>query len=386
MRTATPAVTQYVRRRRRRSGARRDEPPRASRASARRHQRAQRQLRHQPAAGEQDAALALALRRRAGRRWPSCVLLGPRGVHPDHRHRLLPEAGREALRAHARRCRPAAAASSTATARCWPPACRRRRCWVDPEGLRGRRRAAQGAGAAAGHDAGRARRSGSTAARNFAWLRRQVDEPLCEQVKALGLQGRAPGARVQAPVPRGRGGGARGRLHQHRGPAARKASSWRFQTQLQGRDGRAPWSRTGSAAWSRTSATRSTRWTAATSSCRSTPRCSSSPTSACATRWPSTSAKAGSVVVLDVQHRRGAGAGQLPELRPRRPRATCSGAQLRNRALTDTFEPGSTMKPFIAALALETGRVTPDTRDPHRAGQHHHQPARRSATRTRTAC
>ncbi len=34
---------------------------------------------------------------------------------------------------------------------------------------------------------------------------------------------------------------------------------------------------------------------------------------------------------------------------------------MRNRALTDTFEPGSTMKPFIAALALESGRVTPDT-------------------------
>ena len=42
-------------------------------------------------------------------------------------------------------------------------------------------------------------------------------------------------------------------------------------------------------------------------------------------------------------------------------RRNLSGAQLRNRALTDTFEPGSTMKPFVAALALETGRVTPDT-------------------------
>jgi cell division protein FtsI (penicillin-binding protein 3) len=34
---------------------------------------------------------------------------------------------------------------------------------------------------------------------------------------------------------------------------------------------------------------------------------------------------------------------------------------LRNRVLTDTFEPGSTMKPFTAALALELGQVRPDT-------------------------
>ncbi|HEX8963802.1 MAG TPA: penicillin-binding protein 2, partial [Rhodocyclaceae bacterium] len=37
------------------------------------------------------------------------------------------------------------------------------------------------------------------------------------------------------------------------------------------------------------------------------------------------------------------------------------GAQLRNRAFTDTFEPGSTMKPFTAALALESGKYHFDT-------------------------
>ncbi|MDP1790847.1 MAG: penicillin-binding protein 2, partial [Methylibium sp.] len=42
-------------------------------------------------------------------------------------------------------------------------------------------------------------------------------------------------------------------------------------------------------------------------------------------------------------------------------RRNLSGAQLRNRALTDTFEPGSTMKPFIIGLALQTGRVSPST-------------------------
>jgi len=50
-------------------------------------------------------------------------------------------------------------------------------------------------------------------------------------------------------------------------------------------------------------------------------------------------------------------------------RRNLSGAQLRNRALTDTFEPGSTMKPFIAAWAMETGRVTPSTVIPTAPGR-----------------
>ena len=42
-------------------------------------------------------------------------------------------------------------------------------------------------------------------------------------------------------------------------------------------------------------------------------------------------------------------------------RERLSGAQLRNRAITDTYEPGSVMKPFTAALALEKGKVRFDT-------------------------
>ncbi len=71
-------------------------------------------------------------------------------------------------------------------------------------------------------------------------------------------------------------------------------------------------------------------------------------------------AKAGSVVVLDVQTGEVLALANFPSYVPGN-RQNLSGAQLRNRALTDTFEPGSTMKPFIAALALETGRVTPST-------------------------
>ena len=42
-------------------------------------------------------------------------------------------------------------------------------------------------------------------------------------------------------------------------------------------------------------------------------------------------------------------------------RRKLTGEQLRNRAMTDTFEPGSTMKPLVMAWALETGRVKPET-------------------------
>jgi cell division protein FtsI (penicillin-binding protein 3) len=71
-------------------------------------------------------------------------------------------------------------------------------------------------------------------------------------------------------------------------------------------------------------------------------------------------AKAGSVVVLDVQTGEVLALANYPSFNPLE-RRNLSGSQLRNRALTDTFEPGSTMKPFIVARALETGRVTPNT-------------------------
>lgn len=71
-------------------------------------------------------------------------------------------------------------------------------------------------------------------------------------------------------------------------------------------------------------------------------------------------AKSGSVVVLDVQTGEVLALANYPSYNPA-DRRTLTGGQIRNRAMTDTFEPGSTMKPFIVALALETGRVTPQT-------------------------
>ena len=71
-------------------------------------------------------------------------------------------------------------------------------------------------------------------------------------------------------------------------------------------------------------------------------------------------AQAGSVVVLDVRTGEVLALANYPSYNPAK-RQNLSGAQLRNRALTDTFEPGSTMKPFVAALSMETGRVSANT-------------------------
>jgi cell division protein FtsI (penicillin-binding protein 3) len=71
-------------------------------------------------------------------------------------------------------------------------------------------------------------------------------------------------------------------------------------------------------------------------------------------------ARGGSVVVLDAKTGELLALANYPSFDPGQ-RRRVGGEQLRNRALTDTFEPGSTMKPFTIALALETGRVKPTT-------------------------
>ncbi|MFN7834869.1 MAG: peptidoglycan D,D-transpeptidase FtsI family protein [Burkholderiaceae bacterium] len=71
-------------------------------------------------------------------------------------------------------------------------------------------------------------------------------------------------------------------------------------------------------------------------------------------------AKAGAVVVLDAKTGEVLALANLPSYDPN-DRSHLTGAQLRNRVLTDTYEPGSTMKPFTVALALDTHRVTPQT-------------------------
>ncbi|KWR87657.1 peptidoglycan D,D-transpeptidase FtsI family protein [Cupriavidus sp. IDO] len=71
-------------------------------------------------------------------------------------------------------------------------------------------------------------------------------------------------------------------------------------------------------------------------------------------------AKAASAVVLDAQTGEVLALANWPTYNPN-DRTRLSGEQLRNRVLTDTFEPGSMMKPITIGLALQLKRVTPST-------------------------
>ncbi|MDM0068895.1 penicillin-binding protein 2 [Variovorax sp. J31P207] len=79
-------------------------------------------------------------------------------------------------------------------------------------------------------------------------------------------------------------------------------------------------------------------------------------------------AKAGSVVVLDAITGEVLALANYPSYVPDK-RQNLTGEQLRNRALTDVFEPGSTMKPVTVGMALEAGRVTPQTVIPTAPGR-----------------
>ena len=72
-------------------------------------------------------------------------------------------------------------------------------------------------------------------------------------------------------------------------------------------------------------------------------------------------AKAGALIAVDVRSGEVLALVNVPSFNPNN-RARLTGAQLRNRVITDLFEPGSTLKPFTVALALESGRVAPQTR------------------------
>ncbi len=66
------------------------------------------------------------------------------------------------------------------------------------------------------------------------------------------------------------------------------------------------------------------------------------------------SAKAGSVVVLSVDTGEVLAMANLPAFNPN-DRSNAKIDSIRNRAITDVFEPGSTVKPFLIAAAIENG-------------------------------
>ena len=66
------------------------------------------------------------------------------------------------------------------------------------------------------------------------------------------------------------------------------------------------------------------------------------------------SAKAGSVVVLSVDDGEVLAMANLPAFNPN-DRSHTKVDSIRNRAITDVFEPGSTVKPFLIAAAIENG-------------------------------
>nr|WP_194719547.1 penicillin-binding protein 2 [Pseudomonas typographi] len=69
-------------------------------------------------------------------------------------------------------------------------------------------------------------------------------------------------------------------------------------------------------------------------------------------------AKAGSLVIMDVKTGEVLAMVNMPTYNPNN-RRTMVPAAMRNRAIIDVFEPGSTMKPLSMSAALETGRWKP---------------------------
>ncbi len=71
-------------------------------------------------------------------------------------------------------------------------------------------------------------------------------------------------------------------------------------------------------------------------------------------------ARAGSIVVLDARTGEILAHANSPSYNPNN-RATMDRDRMRNRAVTDAFEPGSTIKPFLVAAALDAKLVEPET-------------------------
>lgn len=72
-------------------------------------------------------------------------------------------------------------------------------------------------------------------------------------------------------------------------------------------------------------------------------------------------AKAGSAIVLDGKTGEVLAMVNYPSFNPNLRSAKIDSASLRNRAVIDNLEPGSTMKPFAVAMGIDAGKITPNT-------------------------
>ncbi len=193
----------------------------------------------------------------------------------------------------------------------------------------------------------------------FAWVKRQVDEPVWQQVKALGIKGLYDEREYRRKYPEGE---AAAHLvgFTDADDRGQEGIELAFQQQLQGRDGSrmVVKDRLGRVVEDIGDQVAPTdgRDIALTIDAKVQSFAYQRVRDAVLEH----KAKAGSAVVLDVTTGEVLALANYPSFDPGE-RRNLSGAQLRNRALTDTFEPGSTMKPFIVAWAMETGRVTPTT-------------------------
>lgn len=70
--------------------------------------------------------------------------------------------------------------------------------------------------------------------------------------------------------------------------------------------------------------------------------------------------KAASAIVMNIHTGEVLAMVNLPSYNPNN-RPKIHDGRFRNRAVTDTFEPGSTIKPFAVALGLDSGQYNPDT-------------------------
>ena len=193
----------------------------------------------------------------------------------------------------------------------------------------------------------------------FAWVKRQVDEPVWQQVKALGIKGVYDAREYRRKYPEGE---AAAHLvgFTDADDRGQEGIELAFQRELQGRDGsrmvvKDRLGRVVEDIGDQVAATDGRDIELAADA-----KVQFFAYQRLRDAVLEHKAKAGSAVVIDVTTGEVLALANYPSFNPG-DRRNLTGAQLRNRALTDTFEPGSTMKPFIAAWAMESGRVSPTT-------------------------